>query len=99
MLVSASAFAGNNHCVATKGVIQHCSVSYNDTILEQKIQIGLKSCIDTCDTTGGCTHINYNRRDLKCDLMAGPDGGNEESYKARHMSYASLETEAKVRNF
>ena len=95
-LVFVNVVTGNNHCVATKGVVQHGSVSHYGIILRQIAPIGLKLCINTCDTTGGCTHINYNWRDLRCDLMAGTVGGNEDSDNASHMSSANLEAEPKV---
>ena len=58
-------------CQHTQEILNHGRKSYIGTILKTSDIMGLQMCLRACDVTGGCTHVNYNRRELKCDLMAG----------------------------
>ena len=91
--------AGNGACTTTKGVLHYGKKSYNGTILKQVNQIGIKSCINVCERIRTCTHINYNRCDLKCDLMADDVEEEPEEYvTSSDMTCVALNEEVRVRD-
>ena len=88
--------AENEICVITNSVLHQRKASYQGIVLKQVTSIGIQMCLKDCEETGGCTHINYNRFHLTCDLMSGdvyrePD----EFIPSTEMTFAALEVEVK----
>ena len=91
---------GNNTCVTKNLATYYGKKSYTGIVLSQVWPIGITMCLNACDKTWNCTHINYNGCDLTCDLMmaADADGVFDESVPSSEMILAVLNNDIKVRN-
>ena len=91
LLVDVVKIALTSTCKSTQGIFHHGKKYYSGTVLKRVVNTGPQMCLRTCQNTSGCSHINFNTCELKCDLMRGNTEHEEANFiPSEDMTFGTL---------
>ena len=63
-----------------EGIVTHIGKRYNNGyVLTCVLTLGIQMCIDVCIKTSGCGFVNFDTRELHCNLITAGNGVNTAS--------------------